>query len=73
MAINHTDTIDLAAEAIETAGLRLGIEAEELAERLADGKIADLIIELRGLRHVLPHHSRARIEGLLRDVGVLTE
>jgi hypothetical protein len=60
-------------EAIRSAAPKLGMETKELAVRLANGRIADVVLELRALRHLLPHHSRTRVENLLREVGVMNE
>lgn len=60
-------------EAIRSAAPKLGMETNELAKRLGNGRIADVILELRALRHLLPHHSRTRVETLLREVGAMNE
>jgi hypothetical protein len=60
-------------DALSSAAAKLGMQTQELADRLSSGRIADVILELRALRHLLPHHSRERVENLLREVGVLSE
>jgi hypothetical protein len=60
-------------DALSSAASKLGMETNELANRLGNGRIADVILELRALRHLLPHHSRTRVETLLREVGVMND
>ena len=60
-------------EALRSAGEKLGMETMELAHRLRDGRIAEVIVELNALRHMLPHYSRERVEDLLREVGGLSD
>jgi hypothetical protein len=73
MAEDHTLAGRACIDAVSTAAAKLGMQTEDLAQRLGNGRIADVILELRALRHLLPHHSRERIETLLREVGVLTD
>lgn len=66
------DGLEVAArQAMVSAALRLGIDAVEFARRAGDAELAEVILELRLARHALAAADKARIEMLLRQLGVL--
>ena len=67
----QTELQKVCTKAIESAARRLGTDPTAFATRCTEGELAELVFELRTLRHLLPTSDRERVEELLRRIGVL--
>lgn len=65
------DLATAAREALVSAALRLGVDPMKLANGALDAELAEVILELRVARHTLADGDKARVEDLLRRLGVL--